>query len=74
MTFKPRPNGITRTSKLSGEEYWCLIFMLLFSIGDSSKKVIKSDSVKAEENIESAEWAAVLRRPCAQAVVHPGRS
>lgn len=43
VKFKLRPRGITKKSRLPGEEYWCLIWMLLFSIG-TSNKIITSDS------------------------------
>jgi hypothetical protein len=35
VKFKSRPRGITKTSRLPGQEYWCLIWFLVFSIGDS---------------------------------------
>ena len=43
VKFKARPRGISKTSRLPGEEYWCLIWFLVFSIGDN-RKVIKKDA------------------------------
>lgn len=42
VKFKLRPRGITKMSRLPGEEYWGLIWMLLFSIG-TSNKIITSE-------------------------------
>jgi hypothetical protein len=41
VKYKQRPRGITKTSRLPGEEYWCLIWFLVFSI--DSAKIIKDD-------------------------------